>query len=194
MADPQVGPYRGGPNGTTLSGMTRRLVLVRHAQAQGSHPDGDHERELTTQGRADAVRLGRWLQEEGLAPDHVLVSTATRAGQTLEALQRGLAGPPIGMERLWREPRLYEGGVKGLLASVREAPEEARLLWVVGHQPTVGLVTAALADPRASRPGALEALDDGFPTASCAVLTTTEPWVRLQAGTAALVVLHTARA
>ncbi len=77
---------------------------------------------------------------------------------------------------------------------MREAPAQTAVLWVVGHQPTTGVVTSALADREASAPAALRALAEGFPTATAAVLTLEAAWADLHPGTARLVALRTARA
>ena len=171
-----------------------RLVLVRHAQAEGAHPRGDHERTLTEQGRADALELGRWLAAQGLAPAQVLVSTATRAQQTLAAMQQGLDGGTPTPELVWSERRLYDGGIDGVVSAVREAPDAARTLWVVAHEPVMSTATWELSDP-ARRPEHLsQLLARGLPTATAAVLGMDQVWGALDLGGSALVALHTARA
>lgn len=171
--------------------MTRTLVIVRHAKAERGHPGGDHERELAPRGVADATVLGRWLAEEDLLPDLVLVSTAVRTRQTVEHL---LAGAGVPDAEVWPGRDLYDHGVGAALAAVREVPEDAGTLWLVGHQPTVGTLTLGLTDPETSEPTALAALEDGFPTASAAVLRTEVAWGTLAAGLGSLVAFRTARA
>src|SRR5699024_3729500 len=101
----------------------RRLVLVRHAKAEGSHPRGDHERGLLADGVAAAVDLGRWLARQHLQPDHVTVSTAERARATYAGLARGLTGgstspgepeAAVPVRSLWQDRRVYDGGVDGV--------------------------------------------------------------------------------
>lgn len=184
----------------------RRLVLVRHAKAEGAHPRGDHERGLLAEGVAAAVDLGRWLGEQGLAPDHVTVSTAARARATYAALQRGLAdgvgsqadpatssGPPHARS-VWEDRRIYDGGVDGVLAVVAETPEEARVLWVVGHEPVMSTTAWELAQTAAIPADLHDELSRGFPTATAAVLQTQDRWSDLGFGGAMLVALRTGRA
>lgn len=171
--------------------MARTLVIVRHAKAEREHPDGDHPRELASRGVADATVLGRWLAEEDLLPDLVLVSTAARTRQTTEHL---LAGAGVPDAEVWPGRDLYDHGVAGALGAVHEVPEDTGTLWLVGHQPTVGTLALALTDRPASDRAALSALEDGFPTASAAVLRTEVGWGMLHSGLGSLVAFHTARA
>ncbi len=171
--------------------MTRTLVVVRHAKAEQSHPQGDYPRELAPRGVADAQVLGRWLAEEELLPDLVLSSPAARTRQTTEHLLAGAGVPDV---EVWGGRGLYDGGPARVLDAVREVPEETTTLWLVGHQPVMGIVASTLADPGTSDRRALASLEEGFPTASCAVLTTEVSWDGLQAGLARLVAFHTARA
>ncbi|MFK5633187.1 MULTISPECIES: SixA phosphatase family protein [unclassified Ornithinimicrobium] len=171
--------------------MTRTLVVVRHAKAQHSHPDGDHERELAPRGMEDAQGLGRWLAEQDLLPDLVLASTAARTRQTTEHL---LAGAGASGVDVWSARGIYDGGPSAVIAAVHEAPEDATTVWVVGHQPAVGMLTLALADPGDSDEGVLDEVGGHFPTAAAAVLHThAVSWVDLGPGCARLVAFHAAR-
>lgn len=151
--------------------MTRTLVVVRHAKAESSNPGGDHERALAPRGVEDSGALGRWLADEGLLPDLVLVSTAVRTRQTTELVLQG-AGVVVADVPVWSSGSIYDGGVDATLQAVQEADDEARTLWLVGHQPVVGALTLELAEPRRSDHGLIEALGSSFPTSGAAVLQT----------------------
>ena len=64
---------------------------MRHAKAEQVGPT-DHERELAAQGLADSLVAGSWLSEQGIDPQHALVSAAVRTRQTWEGVARGPAG------------------------------------------------------------------------------------------------------
>lgn len=178
--------------------MPGRLVLVRHAQAEPQHPRGDHERELTDAGVAAAVDLGRRLAQQGLAPDHVAVSTAARAVGTLVALRLGLRagdgsgpggeGDPDG-GTLWQERRVYDGGLDGVLCAVRESPDDAATVWVVGHEPVMSTLTYDLSTGHPLPDALRQQLSSGFPTTSAAVLEVDGPWSGLGPGGARLLAL-----
>lgn len=172
--------------------MSHRLVLVRHAQAADADLRGDHERVLTAQGVADASRLGGWLAQQGLRPDHVLVSTAERAQQTWEALRGALGEGVWDAGRVWPERRIYDGGTDGVLAAIREVPDGTEVLWVVGHEPVMSATAGDLSGP-ASVGELRRRLARGFPTATAAVLEVAGDWAGLHPGESRLVAVHTGR-
>lgn len=162
--------------------MTRRLVLVRHADAVPAHPAGDHQRPLSPTGRADAGALAEWLRRSGLSADLALRSTAVRTAQTLDLL---------GAVETWPTRRIYDGGVDGVLEAIGEVPDEVRTLWVVGHEPVVSTLVHELARPAGEL---ADLLGRGYPTATAAVLELEPGWSGLGPGDARLIALHTGRA
>jgi phosphohistidine phosphatase len=133
-----------------------------HARAAGGPVD--RERPLTAEGVQQAAALGAWLQHAGLMPDRVLVSAARRAVQTWE--QAGTALPsgvqPIG------DPRIGDNTVDALLAAIRETPEDALSVAVVGHNPSISELAGVL-DGGRSDPLARRGVVSGFPAGGVAV-------------------------
>ena len=71
--------------------MSRELLVLRHAKsAWDTNAPSDFERPLAKRGRRAAPRVGRWLEEQGLIPDHVVSSPAERAKQTVIAVCQAL--------------------------------------------------------------------------------------------------------
>lgn len=164
----------------------RRLVLVRHAKAEGFAPR-DIDRVLADRGRRDAAALGGWLREQGIAPDVAYVSSATRTQETWQILAEA-AGWSV-------DPRI-EGGLygadeEGVIDLVRDAPAEAATVLVVGHNPTIGMLAQLLDDGE----GSLDApeLAVGFPTGAAAVFTLECAWEDLEPMCARLVDFHVGR-
>jgi phosphohistidine phosphatase len=82
----------------------------------------------------------------------------------------GLAEAVPGAEPEVRyESRVYEATVLGLLMLVREFPESARTVLVVGHNPGIAELAVGLINPPPEPPS-------GFPTAAAAVLGLPGPW------------------
>jgi phosphohistidine phosphatase len=167
---------------------SRRIVVVRHAKAeQGERTD--FERELAPQGRRDAAAAGRWCADQGLVPDHAWVSAALRAMQTWEALAEG-AGWDL-------EPTadrgLYAAGVDTALDLLRDTPESATTVVIVGHNPTMASLAQLLADGEGD-PAAEEGMAEGYPTSALAVFTYDGTWVDLAFDSAHLVGFHVGRA
>lgn len=161
-----------------------QLILLRHAKAAPEAPDlSDHDRPLTPKGRQAALVIGRAMRQAGLAPEVVLVSTATRTQETFEALQEA---------ELWEEwpntdnlPALYMATANQIRDLLRNLPETVRSALVIGHNPGLQELAASLAGHALPRPE-LKRIHEGFPTAALAEFLVATPWRRLGPGSAAL--------
>ena len=160
-----------------------QLILLRHAKAEPQGKGTDHERALAESGRAAAGRMGGAMRRAGLAPDVVLVSTATRTRQTLDVLES---------VNVWDEwpnidalPQLYMATAGQIRDVLQDLPETVRSAMVIGHNPGLHELALSLAGPLRPSP-ALKRLDEGFPTAALAEFMIATPWRRLKPGTAAL--------
>jgi len=119
------------------------LVLLRHAKTEPQGAD-DHGRRLTPVGRADAEQVRRWLSDEGLVPDRVVVSTATRARETWE-----LAA--VGDVTAEHDERLYEASPEELREVVAESGPDVRTVLLVAHNPAVERLAWELDDSDSAR-------------------------------------------
>ncbi len=135
----------------------RHLLLLRHATAKARSPAGDFERALTPGGRADAARLGAWLLAKELIPDAALVSPSRRTRETADLVLAGLPGAP----RPVFNEALYNADAETLYALAEGS--KARCLLIIGHNPGIGELAAALAGEEAAR------LAEGFPPCALAV-------------------------
>lgn len=172
----------------TVSAEDRTLILLRHAAAEEHHPEGDHERELTREGQEQARAVGAWLREQGIGIDEVLCSSAVRAQQTAEGVwEGGCAETDVHVEG-----GLYNADTDQLLEVVRGADEDASVVMVVGHAPGVPALASLLADGMGSIQ-AHEAMTEGFPTATAAVLSYSGHWSDLALGEAELDRFHVCR-
>ncbi len=159
----------------------KRLLLLRHAKSDW--PDGvrDLERPLGDRGRHAAPRMGRYLRDEMLLPDLVLISPALRTRETWALVKPELAGSPA--ERL--EARIYEAPASRLLDVVRETPDDVRTLLLVGHNPSsqeLALTLTGFGDRYAASRMAAK-----YPTCGLAVLDLPEGgWADISARTCRL--------
>lgn len=165
-----------------MEGAVRRLVVMRHAQAEATGPT-DRQRLLTRVGQRQARETGAWLAGQELTPEAAIVSDAERTRETWSALAAaaGWTRPP----QLC--PQLYSAGVDAALDLVRYADPDARTLLLLGHNPTVGSLVALLDDGRSSLGDVIS-----FPTSACAVLEWSGAWPDLAFGEARLVAFHAA--
>lgn len=164
---------------------SHRLVLLRHAKSE--HPEGvvDHARPLSLVGRRQATKVGSGLAAAELVPDLVLCSSSLRTRQTWDVAGTSLgAEPPV--EYL---DELYDAGVDAVLAAVRAADEVARVVLVVGHEPTMSHTASVLAGP-GSDDATVSRVHVGVPTGSWSVLAPFGAWADLKRGGARLLRLH----
>lgn len=160
-----------------------QLILLRHAKAIPEGRGADHDRVLTETGRAAAMAIGRTMKSTGLAPEVVLVSTAARTQNTLAQLEA--AGVWDEWPNIDDLPALYMANAAQLHDIVRDLPETARSVLIIGHNPGLHDFALSLAGTSTSK-SAYTRLDEGFPTAALVEFTITAPWHRLGAGNAVL--------
>ena len=110
----------------------KTLLLLRHAKSSWKDQSlPDHDRPLKKRGRKAAPRMGRWLVENGLRPDHALCSTATRARETLQLVLAEIdKGVPVSIRA-----ELYHGDIAQMIGVLREVAEPAASVLIVGHNP-----------------------------------------------------------
>ncbi|GAB3755289.1 histidine phosphatase family protein [Yimella radicis] len=151
----------------------RTLILIRHAKAEPHGSTTDHERCLTERGVLDARAVGEWLREKSLSPDFVWCSTSTRTRETWAAIVEASGVGPI----VDHEQRIYDASPRTLLEVLRETPENAHCVALVGHAPGVPAIAAALTEANV-------AVDfvDHFATSAVAVLRIEGEWADLAPG------------
>jgi len=154
----------------------RQLLLLRHAKSAWDNAGvSDHSRPLTARGRQAAGAMRQAMLGLALSPDVVLVSSARRTLQTLEALEPWEETPLI-------EPMdaLYLATADEMLGVLRGIAETARSVLVIGHNP--GLHELALMLNGGARdPADARRLAEGYPTGALAEFTLAGPWGTLAA-------------
>ncbi len=135
--------------------------LVRHARSSDAG-SSDFERELSSDGRADAELVARYLKKNTKNPLHIpgwlVTSAATRAKQTSAYVATGFGITP---EHTCVEQSLYLADPETLLATLKETPEEESCVALVAHNPGLTwLVNALSADDQQL---------DNLPTMGCAL-------------------------
>ena len=133
----------------------KHLSLLRHAKSSWKHPElPDHDRPLAGRGRRAAKAMAKHIRAEGIAPELVLCSTARRARDTLERIE-----PALGRRSVKVERELYGAGVRQLLDRVRRVPSSVESVLLIGHNPGMQDLAAALTG-----------FDGKFPTAALATI------------------------
>lgn len=108
----------------------KQVCLLRHAKALPADSSGDDfARPLAEAGRNAATKVGRGTVDQ--IPDLVLCSPALRTRETIDLVSRAWGHSP---EILFEMP-LYLAEWDDLLERLRQLPESARDIWLVGHNP-----------------------------------------------------------
>jgi phosphohistidine phosphatase len=117
------------------------LLILRHAKSSWKEPDlQDHDRPLNKRGKRDAPRMGKLLKKQDLVPDLVISSTAKRAKDTAKAV--GESSKYKGRVEL--NPSLYGADFDAYLTALRLVPDDFNKVLIVGHNPALDELVAAL--------------------------------------------------
>lgn len=163
------------------------LLLLRHGKSDwDAGAQDDFSRPLAKRGMRNSKALGHWLAGQGLRPDRIIASPATRTLQTATLACQALALPPA---QIVPDERVYEASAATLLVLLRELPSAVRVAMLVGHNPGLENLLTALLERGVPHP------EDGklMPTAALARLELEGDWHTLGPGTVRLVALQRAR-
>ncbi|RVT95934.1 histidine phosphatase family protein [Rhodovarius crocodyli] len=161
----------------------RQLLLLRHAKSSWDDPAlPDHARPLNARGRRAAQAMAAEMQRLGLTPDVVLVSSARRTLQTMEAL-RPFEGSPM----VTVLDGLYLAPWRGMLETLNEVPDTVRSVLMIGHNPGLHELALELLPPDHPETQALKRLRDAYPTGGLAEFGIAAPWHQLAPAGARLV-------
>jgi len=160
--------------------MARTLLILRHAKSSwDSDAATDFDRPLAKRGEKDAPRMGAWMKQEGLRPDHVVSSPAQRAKQTVLAATKKLGIEPDAIH--W-EPEVYGASLRTLLQVLAACPSKAKTVLLVGHNPGLEELVEHLGGTGITLPA------DGklLPTAALARIELPRDWESLGSGSGRL--------
>lgn len=153
-----------------------RLHLLRHAKSSWDEGVEDRDRKLNARGRDEAALVGKSLSATIGPLDLVLCSTARRARETASLVLKGFDPAP----RIAFEEGLYLAGAGTLLDRLSRLGEAEGAVLVIGHNPGLHELAAALAAP--DSPGYAALSGGKFPTAVRASFAVAGTWATLGRG------------
>ena len=110
----------------------KTVILLRHAKSSWDSPaSSDFQRPLNSRGIRDAPRIGAWIAEQGIKPDWVLCSAATRAQETLARLQTTL---DLGVN-ITITDHLYLAPPTTVVELLSQADDSVKCSLVIAHNP-----------------------------------------------------------
>lgn len=117
------------------------VYVMRHAEAvEGSDTLKDEWRYLTEAGRTSAEKMSSAIAKIGPKPRLTLTSPVTRAVQTAEIIAVKACRKNV----VTANPLLLPGGDINELVSCIKGSTDAKRVLLVGHEPQVGSLVAAL--------------------------------------------------
>jgi phosphohistidine phosphatase len=121
-------------------------MLLRHAKSDWSQEDrSDHERPLNRRGQHAAPLLGEKMMSGRWLPDRILCSTAVRAQQTLQGLQRAWDSHTIDSIPVETREDLYLAMASTIQKITEEHHGNSQSLLIIGHNPGLELLASLLA-------------------------------------------------
>jgi phosphohistidine phosphatase len=112
----------------------KTLILMRHAKSTWTHEiKDDRDRPLAKRGQKDISAIGHLFKEEKLMPQVMLLSPAARVRQTADLLvdKIGFQGDEYILNSL------FMGEVDAYVKELRRVPDEAEVVLVIGHNPSL---------------------------------------------------------
>lgn len=145
---------------------SRLLLLMRHGKAESGSGQPDHERHLAERGADQARSVGAYLAAQSVHVSRVLVSDAARTTETWEAAASQM---PHFDGKVTLHEEIYTGGRTEVLSLLRAVKPKHSVVMVVGHEPTIAMLTTLLADDDSDSASIAQARI-GMPTGAMAVL------------------------
>lgn len=120
----------------------KRLTLIRHANAEHDSDVRDFERPLSRKGLNEAEAVARRFKEDGLVPDVIVFSAATRTRETAEIFARVLG---VSQRQMQAEDSLYLADGELILSTIKATGPRIGHLMVIGHNPGISAAAISLA-------------------------------------------------
>ena len=123
----------------------KTLCLIRHAKTEVQQQGQlDFDRQLAPRGLKDAPEIAHLLKEKNIQPDRIVSSPAARAISTARIFGEVLHYPENKMEQ---NSLLYNASVATLLKVLQGFDDEHKIVFMVGHNPGITLLSNILCLP-----------------------------------------------
>ena len=143
----------------TFCRMERRLYIIRHGKSSWDNEGlDDIDRPLAERGIRNAAEMAQRLLEEGMVPELILSSPASRALNTALIMLRTWGLEP---RKLQIHDPLYDAYLEEIKQVVSEAPPEISQLAIYGHNPSFTMYANHFLEKRL----------DNLPTAGVVIVT-----------------------
>ena len=126
-----------------------RITLFRHGKAEDpSTTKADFDRVLAARGRRDSDRMGRFIRDDDMVPQLVIVSDALRTRETHHLASAHW--PEIPVEFL---ASIYEASATTVINAIEASAADYEHVMIIGHNPGLVVLLHQLIDPDEAFPG-----------------------------------------
>jgi len=124
----------------------KALYLIRHAKSDWADSSlADIDRPLNQRGYRDAHAMAKELKAKGVMPDIIVTSPAIRAMSTAMIFIEELQFPE---NQVIINKSLYESSAENLVNQLLTFHEEAKTVFLFGHNPSISQVANLLTEVR----------------------------------------------
>ncbi|MCW8853627.1 MAG: histidine phosphatase family protein [Gammaproteobacteria bacterium] len=124
--------------------MIKKLLLVRHASSDYAELGlKDIDRTLNETGIQQAHSMANYVKDKGVCPDLLIVSPAVRTRKTALFFVDSFG---IGENKINLVDDVYEAEPETLLEIIRNVSNEIETLMLVGHNPSIALLSSYLSN------------------------------------------------
>jgi thymidylate synthase (FAD) len=108
----------------------KRIILMRHAEAEDRSNEGDFFRKLTEKGKAQAAAAAEFISK--FVVDKAIVSTSVRTKQTLDiVLDR------VNIDNIEYSGAIYDRSQKEIMELLCNQSDDITNILIIGHNPTI---------------------------------------------------------
>ena len=123
----------------TKNNKLKTLFIIRHAKSSWANIGArDFDRVLDLRGHNDGPRMAKMLKKEGIHPDLIVSSPAMRARTTAAYFSKEFG---IDEQHVDYQQDIYEAMESDIFKIVRDLPNDAKVVLLFGHNPTLTYFT-----------------------------------------------------
>ncbi len=124
----------------------KKLILIRHGKSEWNGETlPDFERPLNKRGKRDCPVMAQRMVEANIMPERWISSTAKRARETVEIMNKVFA---LDEKRITWSDRLYLASPAEIAEVIAREGGEASTLFLTGHNPGISELAAAISGVR----------------------------------------------
>lgn len=141
----------------------KKVIILRHAQADYAFSGGDFDMPLSSHGENEATLIANYMLKKSYTPDFIYCSAAKRTQMTLAAIREDLSGIKTDIRK-----DFYLADTGFLYEELKAADDNYDTVMIIAHNPGLHSFAAFLTGAGDARH--IRSLQMGYPTACLSLL------------------------